>query len=489
MSLVTAFEGDSAHGRVVAPVMQSDRALPALRLAKTSRQIRIVAKALVVLFGLSIAGMIFAPWQQSVTGTGNVIAYAPLERQQVLEAPIKGRVVRWGDGIYENAKVTAGQVILEIQDLDPDLLDRLRQQRDAAQELVDSYERQLEAYDRQLIATQAIIPAYQSQVTAFESVRIETLAAVDELIAAAENKVRAEEQSLIGAKAAFVQLEADFIRQRNLFEEGLSAQAKFQEAEQKYLKAQSEVAKAEEYVAAAKSELEAKRREREAKDRELQAKVDSSVATLRKSESDVAKTESDISKTQGELSKAQKDLLDAEVKLSRQQSQLVVAPRDGYILSLTANEGQIIKEGDLLCVLVPETADLAVQVWVDGNDVPLVSPGRHVRLQFEGWPAVQFAGWPSVAVGTFGGEVVSVDATDDGKGRFRIIVQADPDSPPWPDARYLRQGVRANGWVLLNRVPLGYELWRQLNGFPPVAAMQDPSKTAEEAEKQLKLRK
>ena len=62
-----------------------------------------------------------------------------------------------------------------------------------------------------------------------------------------------------------------------------------------------------------------------------------------------------------------------------------------------------------------------------------------MRLQFEGWPAVQFAGWPSVAVGTFGGEVMTIDATDDGTGKFRILVQptaeAEADSSKiWPYA-------------------------------------------------------
>jgi hypothetical protein len=95
---------------------------------------------------------------------------------------------------------------------------------------------------------------------------------------------------------------------------------------------------------------------------------------------------------------------------------------------------------------------------------------RHVRLQFEGWPAVQLAGWPSIAVGTFGGQIVSVDATDDGKGKFRVLVRPDPSDQPWPEDRYLRQGVRANGWVQLDRVPLWFEVWRRINGFPPVPA-------------------
>jgi hypothetical protein len=109
----------------------------------------------------------------------------------------------------------------------------------------------------------------------------------------------------------------------------------------------------------------------------------------------------------------------------------------------------------------------AVELWVAGRDGPLISSGRKVRLQFEGWPAVQFVGWPSVAVGTFGGVVEFVDALADESGRYRVVVSPDPDDLPWPDNRWLRQGVRANGWVLLERVRLGFELWRQINGFPP----------------------
>ena len=133
-----------------------------------------------------------------------------------------------------------------------------------------------------------------------------------------------------------------------------------------------------------------------------------------------------------------------------------------------------MKEGDPICLIVPDTSDRAVQVWLDGNDAPLVEPGRHVRLQFEGWPAMQFAGWPSVAVGTFGGEIVSVDAVDNGKGQFRVLILPDATDQAWPEERFLRQGVRTNGWVLLNQVPLWYEIWRQMNGFPPVVSSGEP---------------
>ena len=169
------------------------------------------------------------------------------------------------------------------------------------------------------------------------------------------------------------------------------------------------------------------------------------------------------------MATSQKERRDLEIKLSELDRMVIKAPRDGTIFRMPVFErGQTIKEGDSLFTLVPDTTDRVVEMWISGNDIPLVKQGDHVRLQFEGWPAVQLAGWPSVAVGTFGGQVAAIDASDDGKGHFRIQVRPD-DPAKWPDVRYLRQGVRANGWVMLSQVRLGYEIWRQLNGFPPLA--------------------
>ena len=161
------------------------------------------------------------------------------------------------------------------------------------------------------------------------------------------------------------------------------------------------------------------------------------------------------------------ELTKVEVRLSRQAQMIVVAPRAGTIVRVLARQGgDFVKVGDPLARFVPATAASAVELWVDGNDVPLIQRGRAVRLQFEGWPAVQFSGWPSVAVGTFGARVAFVDAAADANGRFRVVVR--PDARGWPGSRFLRQGARAHGWILLNRVSLGYELWRRLNGFPPI---------------------
>lgn len=157
----------------------------------------------------------------------------------------------------------------------------------------------------------------------------------------------------------------------------------------------------------------------------------------------------------------------AEVQRARQSTQLVVAPRDGVILRIAAADtSTFVKEGDLLVSFAPDTGQRATEIFVSGLDAALVQPGRPVRLMFEGWPAVQFSGWPSVAIGTFPGVVRFVDPAVSTNGSFRVVVVEDP-AQPWPSDRFLRLGGKARGWVVLNEVRLGYEIWRRLNNFPP----------------------
>lgn len=172
-------------------------------------------------------------------------------------------------------------------------------------------------------------------------------------------------------------------------------------------------------------------------------------------------------KLKGDEENIKAELARMDVKLSRQHSQHIVAPMDGVILRrYSGQESVMVKAGDIIAELVPDTDSRAVEMWVDGNDVPLINLGDEVRLQFEGWPGIQFSGWPSIAIGTFGGKVAVIDAADNGEGQFRILIVPDKRSD-WPETRYLRQGVRAHGWVLLGRVSLWFELWRRFNGFPP----------------------
>ncbi len=188
-------------------------------------------------------------------------------------------------------------------------------------------------------------------------------------------------------------------------------------------------------------------------------------------------------KLRAEEAAAASSLAKAETDLSRQQQQEILAPRDGQILRILVGSGTTnVKEGQALVEFVPDSADDAVELFVDANDLPLIYPGRKVRLQFEGWPAIQFSGWPSVAIGSFGGVVSVVDPSVAADGNFRVLVKPDPeDAVNWPSQEVLRQGARVIGIVNLDVVTIGYELWRQVNGFPK--SMSEEPKTFELKEK------
>jgi multidrug resistance efflux pump len=423
---------------------------PSRRLVRSSRLAARVARYLIVLLLATIVAMLFVPWQQTVSGSGSVVAYAPAERQQTIEAPVSGRVMDWDPSeIYEGARVRKGQKLCEIRDLDPDLLSRLAEQR--------------RAIVAELEAMGNVAESYQAQVASFEEVMVQTVAAAEQYIKMAQQKVEAERQNLEAEIAAEEQYRLDYTRQKTLFADGLTSQLKLQLAERYRKEASAKVEKARASLQAAESELEAKQNERESKRREAEAKVASAQAQHRKAVGDVAKVE--------------KSLAELDTKIAQQRNQTLLAPRDGVLLRVVVMQGgQIVKQGDPLFTLVPDTADRAAEIWISGNDVPLVSPGRHVRLQFEGWPAVQFAGWPSVAVGTFGGRVASVDVADNGQGKFRVLIVPDAEDQPWPEPQILRQGARSNGWVLLDQVTLGYELWRRTNGFPQTVSQSSADK-------------
>ncbi len=164
----------------------------------------------------------------------------------------------------------------------------------------------------------------------------------------------------------------------------------------------------------------------------------------------------------------QAELNQVKVNLARQSIQTKRAPADGTILRLmSAGNATFVKAGDMLASFIPDGVVRSVVLNVNGLDAPLVTPGRHVRLQFDGWPVFQFSGWPSAAIGTFEGIVEFVEPIADANGNFRVWIRESTTDRPWPNDRYVRLGSRVKGWVLLEEVKLGYELWRQLNSFPP----------------------
>ena len=415
--------------------------LPALALAGSVRGARILSRVLTAAFVLLLVGVIFLPWQQFVSGTGRVVAYNPLERAIVIEAPLPGRVAK--SHILEGQAVKQGELLFDIVDNDPNLLGNLRLQR-------------IEALSRR--------------------------AAAEERSAAIGRQIEEQERSLrLSIEAARTRLDAaryaantarlQFERIKSLYQDrrGLASEREFELATLERDRTAAELIRAE---------ADLKRAETDG-----MASINSSMAARESARSDLAS--------------ASQAVIGLEIQIEQTTMQRVVAPRDGIVFRVQATEGTFLRAGSALCTIIPETESRMIELWLDGNDMPLVhsreidSEGRlrregsPVRIQFEGWPAVQFVGWPSVAVGTFGGEVVLVDPTDNGKGQFRVLVSPRPDlverngrmvEQGWPANRWLRQGVRANGWVLLQRVPLWFEIWRQLNGFPPVVADGEPDK-------------
>ena len=446
----------SQRRSILTPVAYSEALMPSLQLARSSRQARRIAVVLLIMLIATICLMAFAPWQQTVTGEGYVVAYAPRERQQTLEAIIEGRIIRWNEELFENARVAKGDFIAEISDIDVGYSVRLGEQLANTASILES--------------SKKIVNATEGQLNAYRQVQKEVEAAQNAYVQSATQKVSAAEQKLAIAEAAIPQLKAAYDRAKELQAAGNIALEKLQEIERKLLESQGKVKEESANLSAARAELMGKQSDRE--------------AYIHKAAADVSYYEGALDKARAEAEKADKELNDMKSKVAR-QDQLITAPFDGYIVHISSNGGsQLVKKGDPICTLVPYTKDRAVQVWLDGNDAPLVEAGRHVRLQFEGWPAIQFAGWPSVAVGTFGGTVVSVDMVDNGKGKFRCQILPDAtDSEHWPEERFLRQGVRANGWVLLEQVPLWFEVWRKLNGFPPTVEV-DATKNEKAASKE-----
>lgn len=415
-----------------------DLGLAALDTVGKSGGPRLLAIVLALVFFISIPTLIFAPWVQNVSGFGKVVGTTPFERQQSIDAPVEGRIVKWE--VIEGSKVKEGQVIAEIADNDPMILERLKEERNMIAMRVEQAKSRVTAQEVSLQQVEL------SRKNALESARNRLQVARDN-VNQAENSLRAAEFSLTANQQNLERVKAGMAS-------GLYSTRQYELQVQDMGRAQAEVDRAKAALQAAINEKLARDADYEKTETDFQNTLATGRATLAAGKSDVANSVAEMQRV--------------EVRVARQQMQVIKAPRDGTILRLLAQPGaQQLKAGDAIALLIPETLDLVVELWMNGNDIPLIHAGDRVRLQFEGWPAIQFTGWPSVAIGTFGGRVLLVDATDNGEGKFRILVEPDPNDEPWPSNRYLRQGVRTNGWVLLNQVSLGFELWRQFNGFPP----------------------
>jgi membrane fusion protein, adhesin transport system len=407
-----------------------------LHLAKTPASVEKSIKYLAMFFFVFPFLTLFLPWQQNVTALGKVTAYSPAERTQTIDAPVGGVITKWH--VQEGTKVKKGDVLIEISDIDAQFKDRLEYQRDNLKDKLLAKEQELKTYQ---IQQQNLLNSQDARIASSQfklDVANQKILAASEAISASEATVDAATQQIN--------------RLQRLLQDGLVSKRDVEVAERDHIIATRNLNSARAQYQSAKAEAQSAKVEIEQIKADTQATLESNNGV--------------INKIKGELADSQNSLASSEVSLSRQSMQRIVAPRDGTIYRLPVNsQSQVISQGQPLLVILPDTEERSVELWVDGRDAPLIVKGSEVRLEFEGWPAIQVAGWSNIGFGTFPGKVAFVDPTDNGSGNFRVMIV--PSTSEWPSARFLKQGISAKGWILLDRVTIGYEIWRILNGFPP----------------------
>lgn len=409
----------------------------ALVVSQTPLSVSRYVKVLVLLFFVLPLIALFLPWQQNVSAAGKVTAFSPSERVQTIDAPLNGVISKWY--VNEGSVVKAGDVLLEISDIDPLFKDRLAAQRDNLQDKLAAKEDELKSYEVQL---ENLILSRDAKISAAQF-----------KLDVAKQKLVANTETISSAQATLDAAQFQNSRLQRLHQDGLVSKRDLEVAERDLIIANRNLNSAQAQRNSAQAEAQSSQAEIHQIRADTQALLDSSAAV--------------INKIKGELADTQNSLTGSEINLSRQNMQRIIAPRSGTIFRLPVNsQSQMISQGQPLLVILPETSMRSVELWVDGRDAPLITKGSMVRLEFEGWPAIQVPGWAQVGIGTFAGKVAFIDPTDNGTGSFRIMVVPDKAYPNWPSARFLRQGISANAWVLLEKVTIGYEIWRVLNGFP-----------------------
>lgn len=390
----------------------------------------------------SLLGVLLLPWQQTVRGTGTVIAFSPQDRPQTLPARIDGRIERFL--VDEGAFVRAGTPVVEIAEvkddyLDPELLERTKEQtaakREANRDKVDkaaALERLLKTLEdaRALKREQARNYLSQSRALLQQAVLEDSLA---------RDQLTRREQ-LYTSPLGLVSL-------NDLQATRLRAQT----ASAKRAEKTGDVSNAELALTVVEAEYGEK---------------------IEKARSDRLSVLAEIADGDGEISKLENKVA---TLTARRQAYRLLAPMDGYVVrSLRSGIGEMVKAGDPVLTIQPANGKRAVEMFVRAMDVPLLRINNNVRVQFDGWPALQFSGWPSVSVGTFGGTVAVIDQNVSADGRFRVLVVPDTADEAWPNE--LRLGSGAYGWAALQNVRVWFEIWRNLNGFPPT--LQTPPASA-----------
>jgi multidrug resistance efflux pump len=419
------------------------RALEAMEMVRTPRLGRTLAYWITGIVLLNIL-LLFLPWTQNIASRGTLTALDPQDRPQTVQSVIAGSIERWH--VQEGQLVQKGDTIVTLSEVkekyfDPQLLDRLSEQVAAKEGAVE--------------ATEAKAVALENQIKALRQGLRFSLDKGRNKVEQTRLKVQSDSMDVVAQRVEVEIALNQFARQETLYEQGLKSLTELEARRLKLQEAQAKLVANENRLASSRAELLNAYTELSS----LQAEYGDKLA---KAESELSSNRAYLYSTIGETSKLRSEYSGT---LERSRFYQVLAPQTGYLVrTLRAGIGENIKEGEAIATIMPDDPRLAVELFVQPMDLPLLYRGAPVRLQFDGWPALVFSGWPNLGFGTFGGKVAVIDNTATA-GLYRMLVVQDPEQEKWPEAIRIGSGVQ--GWAMLNTVPIWYELWRQLNGFPP----------------------
>lgn len=399
------------------------------------------------LIGIVIASVILLllPWTQNINARGGITTLRQEQRPQQLNTIIPGKVVKWH--VKEGDVVKAGDTIIQLSEikddyLDPNLLGRTKDQLTAKQITIESYKSKVGTTENQINA-----------LTQGSQLKIEQ---IQNKIRQQQLKVQSDSAELVAVKNDVSIATAQFKRQRNMYDSGLVSLTQLEQRNMSYQNALAKKTSAEIKFLNAKQEMQVLQLEMNGTLQDYNEKI-------AKATGDKFQALSQIATGEGDVAKLQNQYMNYDI---RSKLYFITAPQGGQIIKAKkAGIGEIVKDGEMIVEIVPETVQHAVEIYVRPVDQPLIATGQKVRFMFDGFPAIVFSGWPQSSYGTFGGVVVAIENSISDNGLFRVIVSEDSADRKWP--KQLKIGAGAQGFALLKDVPIWYELWRNINGFPP----------------------
>ena len=414
----------------------SKRAFKALRLIEqhpfVARFVTITL-SIIVLFVL----FLFLPWQQTVKASGELIALKPTQRPYTVVAPIGGFVKEYK--VQEGQEVKKGELLVVLRDLDPKRARHLKEQKKSVEAQLAALGQTLDNLQREINLNERIA---QEQRKIFQK-QNESLIQKEKAL---KQKLRALQERL-----EFVKRNYD--RYRRLAQSGAVSQKVFERWRKEYMAAIADVKEIEAKIAINSNERAILQKKTAQKIDTLQAKIESLKMKRKERQASIEQVQKELARIKSEIGRYYRKIF---------------AKEDGVVVRIFANDtNRYLKKGDLLLEFAPKYTKRVLRVKVSDFNMPLIREGLKARIIFYGWPAMQVSGWPKISKGTYGGEVIFSEPLARKDGSYYFLIAPDPDEDPWPDATKLKVGTKATVWVLLDIVPIWYELWRVMMALPP----------------------